>query len=91
MIIYGHHMGANMGDAPSTPVTVRGSNRGLSLGISVAGDPLASKVGKALRTTAARVTLELVERFRRGLPREPVCSNVKRTRRRLRPLKGFEE
>src|SRR3979411_1428886 len=75
MIISGINLGANMGDDTIYSGTVAAATWGcLRVSPSLAC-PLASKAGKHY-ATAARVTLELVDRFLKRPPREPVLLNV---------------
>ena len=75
MIISGINLGANMGDDTIYSGTVAAATEGYLLGIPSLAISLASKAGRHY-DTAARVTLELVDRFQKRLPREPVLLNV---------------
>ena len=89
MIISGINLGANMGDDTIYSGTVAAATEGYLLGIPSLAISLASKAGKHY-ATAARVTLELVERFRKRPPREPVLLNVNVPDVAYDALKGFE-
>ena len=69
MIISGINLGANMGDDTIYSGTVAAATEGYLLGIPSLAISLASKAGKHY-ATAARVTLELVDRFQKRPPRE---------------------
>src|SRR5947199_4757986 len=75
MVISGINLGANMGDDTIYSGTVAAATEGYLLGIPSLAISLASKAGKHY-ATAARVMLELVERFQKRPPREPVLLNV---------------
>jgi len=89
MIISGINLGANMGDDTIYSGTVAAATEGYLLGIPSLAISLASKAGKHY-ATAARVTLELVERFRKRPPRGPVLLNVNVPDVAYEALKGFE-
>jgi len=89
MIISGINLGANMGDDTIYSGTVAAATEGYLLGIPSLAISLASKAGKHY-ATAARVTLELVERFQKRPPREPVLLNVNVPDVSYEALKGFE-
>ena len=89
MIISGINLGANMGDDTIYSGTVAAATEGYLLGIPSLAISLASKAGKHY-ATAARVTLELVERFQKRPPREPVLLNVNVPDVAYDALKGFE-
>src|SRR5258706_13312761 len=71
MIISGINLGANMGDDTIYSGTVAAATEGYLLGIPSLAISLASKAGEHY-DTAARVAPELVARFQRQPPREPV-------------------
>ena len=89
MVISGINLGANMGDDTSYSGTVAAATEGYLLGISSLAISLASKAGKHY-DTAARVTAELVRRFQRQPPPEPVLLNVNVPDIPYASLKGFE-
>jgi 5'-nucleotidase len=89
MIISGINLGANMGDDTIYSGTVAAATEGYLLGIPSLAISLASKAGMHY-DTAARVTLELVERFQKRPPREPVLLNVNVPDVAYDVLKGFE-
>src|SRR6266550_6507231 len=75
MVISGINFGPNMGDDTIYSGTVAAATEGYLLGIPSIAISLASKNGRHY-DTAARVTRELVARFQRQPPREPVLLNV---------------
>src|SRR5437660_6609562 len=75
MVISGINLGENMGDDTIYSGTVAAATEGYLLGIPSLAISLASKTASHF-ATAARVTLELVERFQKRPPREPVLLNV---------------
>ena len=89
MIISGINLGANMGDDTIYSGTVAAATEGYLLGIPSLAISLASKAGKHY-DTAARVTLELVERFQKQPPGEPILLNVNVPDIAYGALKGFE-
>src|SRR5258705_5114973 len=89
MIISGINLGANMGDDTIYSGTVAAATEGYLLGIPSLAISLASKAGKHY-DTAARVTRELVERFQKQPPREPVPLNVDVPDIAYEALTGFE-
>src|ERR1700704_1586299 len=89
MIISGINLGANMGDDTIYSGTVAAATEGYLLGIPSLAISLASKAGKHY-DTAARVTLELVDRFQKRPPREAVLLNVNVPDVAYDALKGFE-
>jgi 5'-nucleotidase len=89
MIVSGINLGANMGDDTIYSGTVAAATEGYLLGIPSLAVSLASKAGKHY-ATAARVCAELVERFRRRLPPEPVLLNINVPDVPYDALKGFE-
>jgi 5'-nucleotidase len=89
MIISGINLGANMGDDTIYSGTVAAATEGYLLGIPSLAISLTSKAGKHY-DTAARVTLELVERFQKQPPKEPILLNVNVPDIAYEALKGFE-
>ena len=89
MIVSGINLGANMGDDTIYSGTVAGATEGYLLGIPSLAISLASKAGRHYET-AARVTRELVARFQRQPPPEPVLLNVNVPDIPYEALKGFE-
>ena len=89
MIVSGINLGANMGDDTIYSGTVAAATEGYLLGIPSLAVSLASKAGKHY-ATAARVAAELVERFQRRPPPEPVLLNVNVPDIAYEALKGFE-
>jgi 5'-nucleotidase len=89
MIISGINLGANMGDDTIYSGTVAGATEGYLLGIPSFAVSLASKAGKHY-DTAARVARELVERFQKRPPGEPLLLNVNVPDIPYESLKGFE-
>ncbi len=75
MVVSGINLGANMGDDTIYSGTVAAATEGYLLGVPSLAVSLASKAGKHL-DTAARVTLELVERLQRTPVSGPVLLNV---------------
>ncbi|MFH1602513.1 MAG: 5'/3'-nucleotidase SurE [Pseudomonadota bacterium] len=75
MVISGINLGANMGDDTIYSGTVAAATEGYLLGIPSLAVSLASKTGKHL-DTAARVTLEMVERLQRTPVSGPVLLNL---------------
>src|SRR5437867_5697517 len=89
MIISGINLGANMGDDTIYSGTVAAATEGYLLGIPSLAISLASKAGKHY-ATAARVTLELVERFRKRPPRGPGSVTVSVPDVAYEALRGFQ-
>ncbi len=89
MIVSGINLGANMGDDTIYSGTVAAATEGYLLGIPSLAVSLASKAGKHY-ATAARVAAELVERFQKRPPPEPVLLNVNVPDIAYEALKGFE-
>src|SRR2546425_7809545 len=89
MVISGINLGANMGDDTIYSGTVAAATEGYLLGIPSLAISLASKAGRHY-DTAARVTRELVERFQKWPPREPVLLNVNVPDVAYEALQGFE-
>ena len=75
MVVSGINLGANMGDDTIYSGTVAAATEGYLLGIPAIAVSLASKSGKHF-DTAARVTLEMVERLRRVPMSGPVLLNL---------------
>ena len=75
MVISGINLGANMGDDTIYSGTVAAATEGYLLGIPSLALSLTSKAGEHF-DTAARIARELVERFQRSPPTEPVLLNV---------------
>jgi 5'-nucleotidase len=75
MVVSGINLGANMGDDTIYSGTVAAATEGFLLGIPSIAVSLASKAG-AHFDTAARVTLEMVERLRRVPVSGPVLLNL---------------
>jgi 5'-nucleotidase len=75
LVISGINHGANMGDDTIYSGTVAAATEGFLLGIPSIAISLAAEHGKHFRT-AGQVALDLVKRFQRGTPGEPVLLNV---------------
>jgi 5'-nucleotidase len=75
VVISGINLGANMGDDTIYSGTVAAAMEGYLLGISSLAVSLTSKAGKHYET-AARVARELVARFQKNLPPQPLLLNV---------------
>jgi len=75
MVVSGINLGANMGDDTIYSGTVAAATEGFLLGIPAIAVSLASKVGRHY-DTAARVTLDMVERLRRVPVSGPVLLNI---------------
>jgi 5'-nucleotidase len=75
VVVSGINLGANMGDDTIYSGTVAAATEGYLLGIPSIAISLAGKTGRHF-DTAARVARELVERFGRTPPGEPVLLNV---------------
>src|SRR5713101_6245896 len=89
MVISGINLGENMGDDTIYSGTVAAATEGYLLGIPSFAISLASKAGRHF-DTAARVARELVERFQKRPPREPLLLNVNVPDIPYESLKGFE-
>jgi len=89
MVISGINLGANMGDDTIYSGTVAAATEGYLLGISSLAISLASKAGRHYET-AARVTNELVARFQKHPPSQPVLLNVNVPDLPYEALNGFE-
>jgi 5'-nucleotidase len=89
MVISGINLGANMGDDTIYSGTVAAATEGYLLGIPSLAISLASKAGRHYET-AARVAAELVTRFQKQPPPEPVLLNVNVPDVPYESLKGFE-
>ena len=89
MVISGINLGANMGDDTIYSGTVAAATEGYLLGLSSIAISLASKAGRHYET-AARVAVELVKRFQKQPPPEPVLLNVNVPDIPYESLKGFE-
>jgi 5'/3'-nucleotidase len=75
IVVSGVNLGANMGDDTIYSGTVAAAMEGFLLGIPSIAMSLSSKEGRHF-PTAARIARELVERFRRAPPAQPVLLNV---------------
>lgn len=75
MVVSGINLGANMGDDTIYSGTVAAAMEGYLLGIPSIAISLTSKEGRHFET-ASRMACELVERFQRRPPAEPVLLNV---------------
>ena len=75
IVVSGINLGANMGDDTIYSGTVAAAMEGFLLGIPSIAVSLASKEGRHF-PTAARILRELVERFRRAPPAQPVLLNI---------------
>jgi 5'-nucleotidase len=75
IVVSGINLGANMGDDTIYSGTVAAAMEGFLLGIPSIAVSLSSKEGRHF-ATAARIACELVERFRRMPPAQPVLLNV---------------
>lgn len=75
MVVSGINLGANMGDDTIYSGTVAAATEGFLLGIPSIALSLAGKTGEHFES-AGRIAVELVERFKRGHPAEPVLLNV---------------
>ncbi|MHB8667733.1 MAG: 5'/3'-nucleotidase SurE [Burkholderiales bacterium] len=89
MVVSGINLGANMGDDTIYSGTVAAATEGYLLGIPSLAVSLASKVGRHF-DTAARVTLEMIERLRRVPMSGPVLLNINVPDRAYDDLAGFE-
>lgn len=75
IVVSGINLGANMGDDTIYSGTVAAATEGYLLGIPSLAVSLASKTGNHFGT-AARVAFEMVERFQKAPPGEPMMLNV---------------
>lgn len=75
MVISGINLGANMGDDTIYSGTVAAATEGYLLGIPSLAVSLASKHGEHFES-AARIARDVVQRFQRGGPGEPVLLNI---------------
>ena len=75
LVISGINHGANMGDDTIYSGTVAAATEGFLLGIPSIAISLAAERGEHIRT-AGQVALDLVKRFQREAPGEPVLLNV---------------
>jgi 5'-nucleotidase len=89
MVVSGINLGANMGDDTIYSGTVAAATEGYLLGVPALAVSLASKAGKHF-DTAARVTLEMVERLRRDPMPAPVLLNLNVPDLAYAELHGFE-
>jgi len=89
IIVSGINLGANMGDDTIYSGTVAAATEGYQLGIPSLAFSLVGKEGKHFET-AVGVALELVGRFRRSPPREPVLLNVNIPDLPAAELRGME-
>ncbi len=89
MVVSGINLGANMGDDTIYSGTVAAATEGYLLGIPSLAVSLASKVGRHF-DTAARVTLEMVERLRRAPMAGPVLLNLNVPDLAYDDLRGIE-
>jgi 5'-nucleotidase len=89
MVVSGINLGANMGDDTIYSGTVAAATEGFLLGIPSIAVSLASKAG-AHFDTAARVTLEMVERLRRVPVSGPVLLNLNVPDVAYAKLRGLE-
>jgi 5'-nucleotidase len=89
MVVSGINLGANMGDDTIYSGTVAAATEGYLLGIPSLAVSLTSKVGRHF-DTAARVTLEMVERLRRAPLSGPVLLNLNIPDLAYEELRGLE-
>jgi 5'-nucleotidase len=75
VVVSGINLGANMGDDTIYSGTVAAATEGYLLGIPSLAVSLASKVGRHFETAAA-IAVQMVERFARAKPLQPVLLNV---------------
>ena len=75
VVVSGINLGANMGDDTIYSGTVAAATEGYLLGIPSLAISLASKAGRHFET-AARIACEMVERFQKTPPGEPMLLNV---------------
>ena len=89
MVVSGINLGANMGDDTIYSGTVAAATEGYLLGVPALAVSLASMAGSHF-DTAARVTLEMVERLRRTPISEPVLLNLNVPDLAYDELRGLE-
>ena len=89
MVVSGINLGANMGDDTIYSGTVAAATEGYLLGVPSLAVSLASKAGSHF-DTAARVTMEMVERLRRAPMPGPVLLNLNVPDLAYDELRGFE-
>ena len=89
MVVSGINLGANMGDDTIYSGTVAAATEGYLLGVPSLAVSLASKAGKHF-DTAARVTLEMVERLQRVPMSGPVLLNLNVPDLAYDELRGIE-
>ena len=89
LVISGINHGANMGDDTIYSGTVAAATEGFLLGIPSVAISLAAERGEHFRT-AGQVALDLVKRFQRGAPGEPVLLNVNVPNIEHSALQGIE-
>ena len=89
MVVSGINLGANMGDDTIYSGTVAAATEGYLLGIPALSVSLASKVGRHF-DTAARVSLEMVERLQRVPVSGPVLLNINVPDLAYDQLRGIE-
>ena len=89
MVVSGINLGANMGDDTIYSGTVAAATEGYLLGVPSLAVSLASKAGSHF-DTAARVTLEMVERLRRAPMSGPVLLNLNVPDLAYDELRGLE-
>lgn len=89
MVVSGINLGANMGDDTIYSGTVAAATEGYLLGVPSLAVSLASKAGSHFGT-AARVTLEMVERLRRAPMSGPVLLNLNVPDLAYDELRGLE-
>ena len=89
IVVSGINLGANMGDDTIYSGTVAAATEGYLLGIPAIAVSLASKIGRHF-DTAARVTLEMVERLQRAPVSEPVLLNINVPDLPYEGLRGLE-
>jgi len=89
LVISGINHGANMGDDTIYSGTVAAATEGFLLGIPSVAISLAAERGEHFRT-AGQVVLDLVKRFQRGAPGEPVLLNVNVPNIEHSALQGIE-
>ncbi len=89
IIVSGINLGANMGDDTIYSGTVAAAAEGYLLGIPALAVSLTSKAGEHFES-AIGIALQLVERFRRDPPAEPVLLNVNVPDVEASRLRGIE-
>jgi 5'-nucleotidase len=89
MVVSGINAGANMGDDTIYSGTVAAATEGYLLGIPAIAVSLASREPHNF-ATAARIARELVERFQRQPPGEPMLLNVNVPDVEWKNLRGIE-